>query len=220
MTDRPTDTPAHLIEVWSDLSCPWCYIGKHRLDAAIQERPDRDRFTVRVRSFELNPTASRTPESIEAAFVRSHGGDASTMIRAERQMQALARQEGLPFTLNRLNANTVDFHRLVHFAREQGLGEKLFGLVQDRFFAGEINPFDVDALVDAAGSLDLPADRVREVLAGDEFAYAVRADSAEGRRLGVTGVPFVVFDRRLAAAGAQSVAAYRKILDDIGQEQA
>ncbi|MBE7162398.1 MAG: DsbA family oxidoreductase [Williamsia herbipolensis] len=218
MSVSHTDSPPVLIEVWSDLGCPWCYIGKHRLQAAIAERPDRDRYTVRVRSFELNSSAPRIPETIESAFVRSHGGDASTVIRAERQMQTMARQEGLPFTLDRLNANTVDVHRLVHFAREHGLGEELFGLVQDRFFAGEINPFDVDALVDAAGSLGLPADRVREVLAGDEFADAVRADIAEGRRLGVTGVPFVVVDRRLAAAGAQSVAAYRKVLDDIDQE--
>src|SRR5690242_14099137 len=118
MTEPGTDPASLVIELWADLGCPWCYLGKHRLQAAIDERADHDRFTVRMRSFELNPSASRIPETIEAAFTRSHGGDASQVLEAERRMQALARQQGLAFTLDRRNANTFDFHRLVHFARE------------------------------------------------------------------------------------------------------
>jgi len=201
------------IEVWADLGCPWCYIGKHRLQEAIAARSDRDRFGLRLRSFELNPGAPHTPETIESAFSRSHGGNAEVVLRAERQIQAVARSEGLPFSLDRLNANTFDFHRVVHHADEQGLGLVFFTLVQDRFFAGDLNPFDVDALAAAAAEVGLGADRVREVLAGDEYADAVRADIAEGRSLGVQGVPFTVFDRRLAASGAQSVAGYAQALD-------
>lgn len=215
MTDNnPSETSRPVvIEVWSDLGCPWCYVGKHRLQQAIAGRTDGDRFELRLRSFELNPGAPTTPETIESAFIRSHGGDAQMVVRAERRMQALAESEGLPFSVDRLNANTFDFHRVVHHADEQGLGLVFFTLVQDRFFAGDLNPFDVDALAAAAAEVGLGADRVREVLAGDEYADAVRADIAEGRSLGVQGVPFTVFDRRLAASGAQSVAGYAQALD-------
>lgn len=206
------------VEVWADLGCPWCYVGKHRLQEAIAKRPDRDRFELRLRSFELNPGAPHTPETIESAFIRSHGGDAEVVLRAERQIQAIAQSEGLPFSLDRLNANTFDFHRVVHHADEQGLGLAFYTLVQDRFFAGDLNPFDVDALAATAEEVGLSDDRVREVLLSDEYADAVRADIAEGRRLGVQGVPFVVFDRRLAASGAQSVAGYAQALDAAAAE--
>lgn len=188
-----------VIEVWADLGCPWCYVGKHRLQRAIAQRADADRFKVRLRSFELNPDASGEPETIERAFVRSHGGDSRDVLQAERRIQELAQAEGLPFSLDRLNANTFDFHRVVHFADRVGLGLELFSAVQDRFFAGELNPFDPDALAQTAASVGLPPQRMREVLAGDEFADEVRADVAEGRALGVTGVPFTVFGRRFAA---------------------
>ncbi|OZC59489.1 hypothetical protein CH276_20265 [Rhodococcus sp. 06-470-2] len=204
-----------VIEVWTDLGCPWCYIGKHRLQTAIDQRPDAERFEVRVRSFELNPDAPHEPETIESAFVRSHGGDASVVLDAERRIQQLAQSEGLKFSLDRLNANTFDFHRVVHHAAEKGLGAQFFSAVQDSFFAGEINPFDRDQLVQVAESIGLDGERVRDVLAGDNYAEQTRVDRREGLALGSTGVPFVVFDRQVATAGAQSVEAYSRILDQV-----
>lgn len=206
-TSRPV-----VIEVWTDLGCPWCYVGKHRLQKAIAGRADGDRFELRLRSFEVNPGAPTTPETIESAFLRSHGGDARIVEQAERRVQALAQSEGLAFSIDRLNANTFDFHRVFQFAEEQGGGLDFFSLVQDRFFAGDLDPFAVDALAAAGAEVGLSADRVREVLAGDEYADAVRADIEEGRRLGVQGVPFAVFDRRLAASGAQAVSGYAQAL--------
>lgn len=201
-----------VIEVWTDLGCPWCYVGKHRLEEAISGRADGDRFELRLRSFELNPGAPTTPETIESAFIRSHGGDATVVVQAEQRIQALAQSEGLAFSTDRLNANTFDFHRVFHYAQEQGVGVEFFSLVQDRFFAGELNPFAPDALAAAGVEVGLSENRVREVLAGDEYAADVRADIEEGRRLGVRGVPFTVFDRRLAASGAQSVDGYARAL--------
>jgi predicted DsbA family dithiol-disulfide isomerase len=204
-----------LIEMWTDLGCPWCYVGKHRLQAAIDQRPDAGRFEVRLRSFELNPDAPREPESIESAFIRSHGGDASVVRNAERRIQALALSEGLAFSLDRLNANTLDFHRVLHHADEQALGTEFFSAVQDQFFAGAINPFDPDVLVQVAESVGLDGERVSRVLASDEYAEDVHADRREGAGLGLTGVPFVVFDRQVAAPGAQPVGVYGQILDQI-----
>lgn len=204
-----------VIEVWSDLGCPWCYVGKHRLERAISARPDAERFVVRLRSFELNPDAPRTPETIESAFIRSHGGNAEVVLKAERRIQALAQREGLPFSLDRLNANTFDFHRVAHYADQAGKGLEFFSLVQDRFFAGDVNPYDPDVLARVAQEVGLSSQRVQEVLAGDEYADAVRADGREGQELGVQGVPFTVFDRRFAASGAQSVHAYAQVLDQV-----
>lgn len=203
-----------VVEVWTDLGCPWCYVGKHRLREAISRRPDADRFVVKVRSFQLLPDAPREPETIESAFIRSHGGDAAGAMRAERRAQALAHGEGLPFELDRLHANTFDLHRVTHYAEESGRGLAFFSQVQDRFFAGELNPFEPGALADEAESVGLSGQRVREILAGDEYADAVRADIDEGLDLGARGVPFTVFDRRLALSGAQSVAGYASALDE------
>lgn len=201
-----------VIEMWTDLGCPWCYLGKHRLRTAIERHPDPDRFVIRLRSFELNPNAPRRPETIASAFMRSHGGDMETVRRAERQIQALAHSEGLPFSLERLNANTFDVHRVLHYANEEDRGLAFFSLVQDRHFAGEMDPFDPDELARAAETVGLSAHRVREVLASSEYGASVRSDQAEGRALGVTGVPFTVFDRRFAMSGAQSVEAYAEVL--------
>ncbi|ONK15112.1 DsbA family oxidoreductase [Streptomyces sp. MP131-18] len=204
-----------VIEVWSDLGCPWCYVGQHRLQVAIAQRPDADRFDVRMRSFELNPTAPQELETIEKAFIRAHGGTAAHFLRAERQIQAIARREGLAFSPDRLSASTFDLHRVVQYAGDQGRGFELFSDVQDGFFAGTLNPYDSDALAGVAESAGLDGQRVREILAGNEYADRVRADRTEGLALGATGVPFVVLDRRVAAPGAQKVPVYGQLLEQV-----
>lgn len=205
--------PLALIEVWADLGCPWCYTGKHRLQKAIDARPDAARFRVEIRSFDLDPQASHHPEPIPVVFARKYGRDTSAAMEAERQIQALAESEGLAFDVNRLNANTFDLHRVTQYAREAGKGTEFFSRVQDGFFAGQLNPYDAEALVEVAESLGLSGSRVREVLARDEYAREVRADVDEAASLGARGVPFTVFDRVLAASGAQSVAGYGRALD-------
>lgn len=204
-----------VVEVWADLGCPWCYVGKHRLQRAIDARPDAGRFQLKIRSFELNPDAPKEPEPIAAAFMRTHGGDPSAVLQAERRIQGIANREGLEFDLGRKNANTFDLHRVMHFAEQSGRGFEFFSRLQDRFFSGEIDPYDADTVVEVARSLGLDGDRVREVLAGDEFADDVVADVSEGAALGAQGVPFTVFGRRIAASGAQSVAVYGQALDQL-----
>ena len=207
--------PQVVIEVWSDLGCPWCYVGQHRLQAAIAQRPDADRFGIRMRSFELNPAAPQEPETIEKAFIRTHGGTAAHVLQAERQAQAIARAEGLEFSLDRLSANTFDLHRVVQYAGDQGRGVEFFSEVQDGFFAGTLNPYNSDALAGVAESVGLDGQRVREILASNEYADRVRADRTEGLELGVAGVPFVVLDRRVAAPGAQKVPVYAQLLEQV-----
>jgi predicted DsbA family dithiol-disulfide isomerase len=124
-------------------------------------------------------------------------------------------QGGLGYSLDRLNANTFDLHRVVQYAGDQGRGFEFFSEVQDGFFAGTLNPFAPDALAGAAESVGLDAQRVREILANDEYSERVRADRRGGLELGATGVPFVVLDRRVAAAGAQKVPVYGQLLEQV-----
>lgn len=204
-----------VIEVWADLGCPWCYVGKHRLQAAISQRPDADRFKIMMRSFELDPQAPQELEKNEESFIRTHGGTAAHVLQAERQMQAMARKEGLEYSLDRLNANTFNLHRVVQYANDQGRGFEFFSDVQDGFFAGTLNPYDSDALAGVAESVGLDGQRVHEILTSNEYADRVRADRREGVELGATGVPFVVLDRRVAAPGAQKVAVYAQLLEQV-----
>ncbi|NGO43043.1 DsbA family oxidoreductase [Streptomyces ureilyticus] len=204
-----------IIEVWADLGCPWCYVGKHRLQAAISQRPDAHRFKIMMRSFELDPEAPQELEKNEESFIRTHGGTAAHVLQAERQMQAVARKEGLEYSLDRLNANTFNLHRVVQYANDQGRGFEFFSDVQDGFFAGTLNPYNSDALAGVAESVGLDGQRVREILTSNEYADRVRADRREGVELGATGVPFVVLDRRMAAPGAQKVAVYAQLLEQV-----
>ena len=204
-----------VIEVWADLGCPWCYVGKHRLQAAIAKRPDADRFEVVMRSFELDPDAPRVPEKNEKSFIRAHGGTAADFLKAERQMQAIARKEGLEFALDRLTANTFDLHRVVQYANDQGRGFEFFSAIQDGFFTSTLSPYAPDTLAGVAETIGLDGQRVREILASNEYANRVRADRAEALELGATGVPFVVFDRQVAAAGAQKVPVYGQLLAQV-----
>ncbi|MEU6040575.1 DsbA family oxidoreductase [Actinomadura sp. NPDC047616] len=204
-----------VIEVWADLGCPWCYVGKHRLQAAISQRPDADRFKIMMRSFELDPEAPQELEKNEKSFIRTHGGTAAHVLQAERQMQAMARKEGLEYSLDRLNANTFNLHCVVQYANDQGRGFEFFSEVQDGFFAGTLNPYNSDALAGVAESVGLDGQRVREILTSNEYADRVRADRREGVELGATGVPFVVLDRRVAAPGAQKAAVYAQLLEQV-----
>lgn len=203
------------IEMWADLGCPWCYLGKHRLHRAIAARPDADLFRVAIRSFELHPEFPREPEPLRIALARIYGDDAAGVLEAEQRFQELARSEGLEFALDRLSANTFDVHRLTQFATEHGIGLALFSEIQDRYFVGDLNPFDDDALVSVAEGLGLPGARAREVLVGDEYAAAVRSDTEEGRALGARGVPFIVFGRRLTVSGVPSSERYARALDEV-----
>lgn len=205
-----------VIEVWSDLGCPWCYVGKHRLQTAIAQRPDADRFEIVMRSFQLDPEASKEPEKNETSFLRTHpGATAADVQRAEAQMTTFARSEGLEYVADRMNANTFDLHRVVQYATDQGRGFEFYSVVQDGFFTGTLNPHSPDALARVAESVGLDGARVREILVSDEYADRVRADRAEALELGATGVPYVVINRQVAAPGAQKVAVYAQLLEQI-----
>jgi predicted DsbA family dithiol-disulfide isomerase len=194
------------IEIWSDVACPWCYVGKRRFEAALAAFEHRDDVEVRWRSFELDPGAPPAREGDSAAHLARKYGTTREQAQAMlRQMTEMAAGEGLAFDFERARgANMFDAHRLVHLAaahgRQDAMKERLF-----RAYLGEGELVsDHTTLARLADEVGLPADDVRDVLATDRYAAEVRDDERTASGLGITAVPCFVIDRSMGVAGAQS----------------
>lgn len=194
-----------LVEIWSDVVCPWCYVGKRNLEAALAEFPHADEVTIAWRSFELDPTTPKRVElSMDEVLARKYGMSPEQATDANRRMTELAASVGLDYHLDQVQiGNTFDAHRLLHLAADEGLGGALKERLLRAYFTEGRAISDPDVLSALAADVGMDGARVADVLAGDEFAAEVRADEARAMELGSTGVPFFVFDERLGVPGAQ-----------------
>ena len=191
------------IEVWSDIMCPWCYIGKRRFEAAL-ERFDGE-VEVEFRSFQLDPHAAPRAEGPLDASLASKFG-----ISLERAQQMLAQTtqaaaaEGLEFDFEGARGgNTFDAHRVLHYAKSVGLQSALKERLMKAYFSDGIQFADPDNLVKLAVEVGLEEAEIRRVLEDDSFAEAVRTDLARARDIGVRGVPFYLIDGEVGVTGAQ-----------------
>lgn len=193
------------IEIWSDVVCPWCYVGKRNLEAALAAFPHADRVTVEWRSFELDPATPRRVElSMDEVLERKYGMSPDQATAANRQMTELAATVGLEYHLDRVQiGNTFDAHRLIHLAAHEGLGGAMKERLLRAYFTEGRAISDPATLAELAEEVGLDGDRVAEVLASDEYADDVRADEQRAVDLGSTGVPFFVLDGRFGIPGAQ-----------------
>jgi predicted DsbA family dithiol-disulfide isomerase len=195
------------VEIWSDVVCPWCYVGKRRFEAALARFAHRDAVRVQWRSFELDPSApAERTEDPATHLARKYGMSRAQAEQAQARVTEVAKAEGLAFDLaGARSGNTFDAHRLIHLAAEHGLqGEAKERLLRAYFV--ERRPIGQRAtLLSLAGEVGLDVDEATAALAGDAFAEAVRADEREAARIGVSGVPFFLLDRRYAISGAQPV---------------
>jgi len=203
------------IEIWSDVVCPWCYIGKRRLEQALEEFPHRDEVEVVYRSFELDPSAPQVPvESTVESLARKWGTDVAGARGAMARGDEVAAEIGLHFRHHDApHAHTVDAHRLLHLAREVDLQPALKDSLLAAYFTRGESMADHDVLRKAAADVGLDQARVDEVLAGTEYADAVEADIREAAALGATGVPFYVVDRKYGISGAQPSEVFTQVLD-------
>jgi predicted DsbA family dithiol-disulfide isomerase len=193
------------IEIWSDIACPWCYVGKRRFEAALAAFEHRDEVQVTWRSFELDPDAPAERPGERAAHLAAKYGSSIEQARAmEDNMTAVAAGEGLEFRFDiARDGNTFDAHRLLHLAAAHGLQDTLEERLMRAYLGeGELIS-DHAALERLAVEAGLPADAVRDVLATDHYAAEVRDDQRTARSLGISAVPFFVIDRALGASGAQ-----------------
>lgn len=205
------------IDIWSDVVCPWCYIGKRRLEQALERRGGDD-VEIVWHSYQLDPGAPReSTESVAESLGRKYGGGPDAGRRMIDQVEAVAAEEGLLFRLHDAQrASTVDAHRLLHLALEEG-GPRTQSALKEAllaaYFTRAENPSDHAVLRAAAVAAGLPAERVEAVLSSDEYADAVEADVERAHELGAQGVPFFVIDGRVAVPGAQPVETFLKAFE-------
>jgi predicted DsbA family dithiol-disulfide isomerase len=203
------------VEIWSDVVCPWCYIGKRRFEQALAAFPHRAEVEVVWRSFELDPSAPAERTEGQAAHLAQKYG--RTLEQAQEMldtMTATAAQDGLDFDFARMRGgSTFDAHRLLHLAAEHGVQDALKErLLRATFTEGE-PVADHETLVRLGAEVGLDADEAREVLRSNRFGDDVRADQRDAQRFGISGVPFFVVDRTYGVSGAQPAEVLREVLD-------
>jgi predicted DsbA family dithiol-disulfide isomerase len=197
--------PPIAVEIWSDIVCPWCYIGKRRFENALAQFEHAEEVGVRFRSFELDPTAAPSaaaqgPERLAAKY----GISVEEARASQAQLTEMAAAEGLEYHLDRTRgANTFDAHRLLQLAFERGVQPEVKERLMRAYFTESLPVGEDETLVRVVAEAGLDADEARAVLDGDAYADAVREDEALAQRIGIRGVPYFVLARRFGVSGAQ-----------------
>jgi predicted DsbA family dithiol-disulfide isomerase len=204
------------IEIWSDVVCPWCYIGKRRVEKALADFPHE--VEVEWHSFQLDPGAPSVPvESVAQALGRKYGGGEAAGRKMIDRVEAVAAEEGMIWRHHASQrVGTVDAHRLLHLALAEG-GTHLQGALKEELFASYFeraeNVADHDVLRKLAASVGLDAGRVDDVLTSTTYLDEVYADQQRAGAYGATGVPFAVIDGKYGVSGAQPADVLRQVLD-------
>ncbi|MEU6062186.1 DsbA family oxidoreductase [Streptomyces sp. NPDC047097] len=211
------------VEIWSDVACPWCYIGKARFEQGLAAFAHADEVEVVHRSFELDP--DRAPGDtipVLDLLARRYGRTQDEARGMEEHVAANARAEGLGYrTEGRDHGSTFDIHRVLHLARARGRQSELLDLAYRANFAEERSVFDAEVLAALGVEAGLDEGEVREVIADrTRYAEEVRADEAEAAALGATGVPFFVLDRRYGVSGGQPAEVFTQALEQAWQGRA
>jgi predicted DsbA family dithiol-disulfide isomerase len=201
------------IDVWADVVCPWCYLGEQRLTEAIEQSGHAGDITLKIHTFQLDPTATgEVTPNLE--YVGAKLGLPSAQAREmEEGMVRLAAADGLPYAVDRPASSTFDMLRVVQLGVERGVGWDYLRALQAELFGGNFEAFEHETLIRVGEKLGLAADEIRDVLATDRYADAVRADHNAAIRLGARGVPFTVLGGRLGIPGAVSTDQYAAAIE-------
>jgi predicted DsbA family dithiol-disulfide isomerase len=209
--------PVVRIDIWSDVVCPWCYIGKRRLESALADFEHGAEVEVVWHSYQLDPGAPSEPtESVAEHLGHKYGGGPAAGAQMIDRVEAIAAEEGLVYRLHQAQrANTVDAHRLLHLALDvggAGVQDQLKEALLAAYFTEARDVANHDVLREVAVGAGLDPGRVDEVLAGDAYAADVQADIDQAHAYGSSGVPFFVVDGRYGVSGAQPAAAFGEVL--------
>jgi predicted DsbA family dithiol-disulfide isomerase len=208
------------VEIWSDVVCPFCYIGKRKFENALGQFAHRDDVQIEWKSFELTPDFQALPgESIHASLAKKKGVPEAEGRRMNDHMTLIAKEVGLNYDFdNTIPANTFLAHQLIHFAAHQGKqGEMKERLFAAYYLEGQ-NVGEIDTLARLAAEIGLDADEARHALLASTYANEVRRDEYEAQQIQVRGVPFFVFDDKYAVSGAQPSEVFAEVLDTVWAE--
>jgi predicted DsbA family dithiol-disulfide isomerase len=210
------------VDIWSDVICPWCYVGKARFDKALSTYEHRDEVEVVFRSFELDPTSEADGhQTVLQMLSEKYQMPISEAEKADERVASLARAEGLGYSSDRPVGNTFDLHRVLQFGRAKGVQHELLDAIYQAYFAESRQIFDASVITEVASTAGLDADDVRNVQENSEmYADAVHRDEQEARQLGISGVPFFVFDMALGVSGAQATETFVSALDQAREGRA
>jgi predicted DsbA family dithiol-disulfide isomerase len=212
--------PPLSVDIWSDVVCPWCYLGKRRFEAALAQFEHRDEVTVAWHSFELDPNAGPASELPGAErLAAKYGMSVEEARQRHAQLEQLAAGEGLEYHLDRTRGgNSFDAHRLHQLAIERGLGDAMMERLMRAYFTEGEATGEPDVLLRLSAEAGLDPEEARAVLDSDRYSEAVRTDEAVAQRIGIHGVPFFVLGRRFGVSGAQTADIMLQALQKVWDE--
>lgn len=208
------------VDIWSDVRCPFCYIGKHKFEAALEKFPNKDTVKVNWHSFQLDPTITTSPGlSTLDYFTQVKNVSKEDALQMFNRMEAMASENGLTIDSNStVLANSFRAHLLIQLAIQKGLANELEEALFKAHFSEAKNIDDQETLVEIAVSAGLDSQEATDALTSEELAYAVKQDEMQAQQIGVRGVPFFVFDNKYGVSGAQPTETFLEILEKAWQE--
>src|SRR5690606_30819514 len=207
-----SNTGKFKVEVWSDIMCPFCYIGKRNYEAAVAQFAGNDQIDLVWKSFQLDPTIPTPTDTTKTTlqYLSASKGMSQAQVQSMTQgVTQTARAAGLEYHLDKiLVTNTFDAHRVIQLAKTKGLGDLAEETLFYAYFTETKDLADHSVLQELGKKIGLTAEEVNEALTDELYAHQVRKEIQEAREIGVRGVPFFVFDRQYAVSGAQPPAAF------------
>jgi predicted DsbA family dithiol-disulfide isomerase len=205
------------IEIWSDVICPWCYIGKRNFETALARSGSREKFSVIWRSFELDPNAPKQqPGTIRELLSHKYHVSLQEADEMIARVTAHAKGAGLEFRMDiARRGNTFDAHRLIHFAAGKQVGDQAVESIMHAYFSEALAVGDPAALAKLAPKFGIPESEAMTMLESDKYSDTVRSDESRAASLGISGVPFFVFDEKSGISGAQPVEVFAEALKQI-----
>jgi predicted DsbA family dithiol-disulfide isomerase len=208
------------IEIWSDIACPFCYIGKRQLESALSSYPDKDKVTIIWKSFQLDPTlVSDASTNLLASLMDKKGWTKEQAEEAMGHVTRMAKDFNLKYDFEKVVvANTLDAHRLLHLAKKEGKQSEVKELLMQAYFMQGKNIADKPTLIEIGKEAGLPDIQLDIVVYTDQHRAEVIYDIQKARKLGISGVPFFVFDQKYGISGAQGVDTILEVMEKIDSE--
>jgi len=203
------------VEIWSDVMCPFCYIGKRRFEEALQDFEHKDKIEIEWKSFQLNPDMKTNPDTnIDQYLADAKGWTLDYAKQLNQQVTQMAAEVGLEYNFDRaVVANSFNAHRFSHLAKKHGLGVEAEEILFRAYFTDGKNIDDNDTLVELGQRIGLDANKIKEMLESNAYADEVKHDIAEAQQIGVRGVPFFVMNNKYAISGAQATPVFEETLE-------